>query len=326
MKHLWRFLAIAALYFSSSSAFAACTDHSMINPIDDVVWDCIFPISIFGIPLDYGEHPPDQPNSMPICECPGQGIYGIGFMVGFWEPARMVETVADPWCFPALGMSMSASVGSGYTGGGSLRRDVSKTTFQHYHYFITPFWAILDLFTDIPCLTDEYSWDLAMVSEVRPDWADDLTALQYYPETALMANPAVVLSCIADALVAATNHTIDPMYWCIGAWGLTYPMTGHMTTKDYVAANAGIAAKAMFVQARTAMLGDRAVNYCGTTYMPIWVKSHWRIQETDPVADKRCHILGHSDILWTYRKNPVGKQDNFAWLLFRKVSCCVVVF
>lgn len=320
-------LAALLLYCLASSAFAACTDRSMMNPIDDVVWDCIFPISIMGIPLDFGEHPPDNTNSMPLCECPGEGIYGLGFMVSFWEPARMVETVSDAWCFPSLGTSINGgSAGSGYFGGGSLRRDVSKMTFQHYHYFETPFWAILDMFTDIPCLTDEAAWDLVMVSEVRPDWGDDLTAAQYYPETSLMANPGVVMACVADAMAAAAQRTLDFLYWCIGAWGTTYPMSGHMTTKDYVAANAGIAAKAMYVQSRMGGLGDRAVNYCNTTYMPIWVKSHWRIQETDPAVDRRCHVLGHPGILWTQRKNPVGRQDNFAWLLFRKVECCVVVF
>ena len=319
------FLGLAML--AQTSVRAACTDRSMINPINDIVWDCIFPIEIAGIPINMGDHPPDSDGTQFFCECPGKGIYGAGFLVSFWEPARMIDTVADPWCFPGLGMEINGgSTGSGYTGGGSLRASREYMAFQHYHYYVMPVWAILDLFTDIPCLSDETSFDLAMVSEVRPDWADDLTAAQYYPETALMANPFTVLACVADAVAAAAQRPIDALYWCMGAWGTTYPMTGHITAMDYVAANAGIAARAMYVQARTALLPDRAVNYCGTTLMPIWVKSHWRIQETDPVADNRCHVIGHPGILWTHHKNPVGKQDNFSWVLFRKVKCCVVVF
>ena len=33
-------------------AQAVCRDTAMMNPINDIVWDCIFPISIAGIPID----------------------------------------------------------------------------------------------------------------------------------------------------------------------------------------------------------------------------------------------------------------------------------
>jgi len=308
---------------------AKCTDRSFMNVISDPAWPCIFPISIMGIPIDFGDHPPDKPDSKIFCQCPGKGLLGLGlgFMVGFWEPARVVETVSDPWCFPTLGMEINlGDIGFGYTGGGTLRSQ-NSISFQHYHYYIMPLWAVLDLFTDVPCITDtgESIFDLAMVSEIRPDWGNDLYALQLFPETALIANPAAVLACAGDAVAASFGRTIDSMYWCMGAWGVTYPATGHITTEDYVAANAGIAGKGMFVQARTGNLPDRAVNYCGTTRMPIWVKSHWRLQEIDPVVDRKCHKIGHPGILWTDRKNPVGRQDNFSWLLFRKVSCCVAL-
>ena len=324
-------LALASFWFAPS-AQAACTDDSFMDVINDPAWDCIFPISIMGIPLDYGDHPPDSTQSAPFCVCPGKGgIYdlGIGFNIGYWEPARIVETVSDPWCFPSLGMEIDGGdAGFGYTGGGTLRADTSKISYQNYHWYIMPIWAVLDLFSDVPCLSDsgESGFDLAMVSEVRPDWHDDLYALQLFPETALFANPATVLACAIDALAASFERTIDPLFWCLGAWGLTYPATGHITTKDYVAANAGIAAKAMFVQARTGNLPDRATNECGIERLPIWVKSHWRIQQIDPAVDKNCHLIGHPGILWTHRKNPVGKQDNFSWLIFRKVFCCVPVF
>lgn len=322
-------LAVLALgWLGSPPAEAKCQPGSMINPITDVVWDCIFPISIAGIPIDLGNHPPDNTSSEFFCQCEGQGYLGIGFVVSFWEPARMVDTVKDPWCFPGIGMELDGgSTGLGYTGGGSYRPNgVGNIAFQHYHYYIMPLWAVLDLFTDIPCLSDETTFDLAMVSEIRPDWGDDLTAANLFPETALMANPATVLACMADAAASAVQKPIDALYWCIGAWGTTYPATGHIVAKDYVAANAGIAAKALYVNARTALLPDRAVNYCGATYMPMWVKSHWRIQQVDPVTDNRCHALGHPGILWTHGKNKTVGGDNFSWLLFRKVECCVVIY
>ena len=105
MRSLARALAaLLLLWVAAPSAQATCTDDQMMNPVSDVVWDCIFPITIMGIPIDFGNHPPDNQNSGMFCECEGQGIVGFGFLVGFWEPARMVDTVKDAWCFPGLGM------------------------------------------------------------------------------------------------------------------------------------------------------------------------------------------------------------------------------
>lgn len=323
---------LLVLGFFSAPARAVCTDKTMINPINDVAWDCIFPVIIMGIPIDMGEHPPDSEGTEILCACPGKRFPadpGLGFMVGFWEPVRMIETTNDPWCFPGLGLDLGGSTtssgGWGYSGSGRLSKLGDHMAFQNYHYYIMPIWAVLDLFTDIPCVTEEASFDLAMVSEVRPDWGDDLTAMQLYPETSVMASPITALACIADAVAATAQRPIDVLYWCMGAWGTTYPMTGNIIATDYVEANAGIAGKAMYVQARTAMLPDRAVNYCYTIPMPIWIKSHWRIQQVDPVIDDRCRSIGYPGLLWTAHKNPVGAQDNFTWLLFRKVRCCVVL-
>jgi conjugal transfer pilus assembly protein TraU len=323
-----RSLAGLVLLTLSAAAGAVCRPQGMIDPFSDVAWQCTFPISIMGIPFDIGDHPPDDTATDDFCDCPGKdgSFYGFGVVVGFWEPARMVDTVTDPWCFPGIGMNWHAKqVGSGYAGGGQLRHQEENIAFQHYHYYITPFWALLELGSDIPCIGDGESFDIAMVSEIRPDWGRDMVAAQIYPETSLMANMYVVLACTADAIMATARRTLDPLYWCMGSWGTTYPMTGHITAQDYVEANAGIAGKAMYVQARTAMLGDRSVNTCGTTYLPIWIKSHWRMQEVDPVADPKCHSIGEPGLFWTAGKAPVGLMDNFSWMLFRRVRCCVPV-
>lgn len=335
ISRVWRaaLLWIAASIFMPTPANAACTDNTMLNPVTDIVWDCIFPITVMGIPLDFGNHPPDKTDSTMFCQCPGEGAFtlGLGFMVGFWEPARMIETTMDTGCFPGLGMQFDVDTGTGYTGDGfiadTLRAGVNNAIFQNYHYYVMPIWAVLDLFSDIPCISDETQFDLAMVSEVRPDWQDDLYSLQLFPEVALMANPAVVMACAADALAASISTPIDALYWCMGAWDTVYPPTGNSTVvADYAKANAAVAGRAMFLQARTALLPDRAVDSCNSTLMPIWIKSHWRIQESDPAIDKRCHNIGEAGILWTAGKAPVGRQDNYSWVLFRKVSCCVAVF
>lgn len=319
---------LSGLMFATSPAKAACTDTEFINIISDIAWDCIFPISIMSIPLDFGEHPPDNDHGGVLCECPGQGILGIGFQIGYWEPARMIDTTADPWCFPGLGLNTGgAGAGWGYDGGGALKRDVSNIAFQNFHFYVMPVWGMLGMFTDMPCLSDGANqFDLAMVSEVRPDWGNDLVAAQWYPETALFANPAAVFACIADAVASTVQRPVDALFWCMGAWGTTYPTSGHITVKDYVAANAGIAARSMYLMSKNMLLTDRATDVCNPTNNLIWTKSHWRLQQTDPVEERTCHTIGHPGILWTQRKGPVGKQDNYSWVVFRKVNCCVVVW
>jgi conjugal transfer pilus assembly protein TraU len=317
------------------SAYGACTNLHFVDPINDIDWDCIFPITLAGIPIDMGEHPPDSTDDTMMCSCPNHffpGDPGVGFLVGFWEPAMLIDTVGDAWCFPALGVDLGSSAsptsggGLGYTGGGSMRRDVEKLAFQHYHYYTFPVWGALGMFSDVDCVGGKQDFALTMISEVRPDWSDDLMAMQLYPETAVMANPGVVLACVADAVAATIGNPIDALYWCMGSWQTTYPMTGNVIDQDYAEANAAVAGHALYLQARWGELPDRAVNYCADTPMPIWVKSHYRLQEIDPVAESQCHQIGEPGLLWTAHKNPVGSPDNFSWVVFRKVHCCVVVF
>lgn len=322
-------LALLGSVFVVSPAKAACTDGDMIDVVGDPAWQCIFPITISSFTIDSGDHPDSETSSEFICQCEGKGIFGQGYglPVGFWEPARMIETTYNPGCFPGLGMEIDMSSGSGYQGPGGYTSGGTGEkgrAFQHYHYYIMPLWALLDLFTDIPCLSDETQFDLVMMSEFRPDWNDDLYALQLFPEVALTANKAAVMACAVDAIAATVARPIDAMYWCMGSWETTFPPTGNVMGRDYVKANAAIAGRAMYLQARTALLPDRAVNQCSTTYLPTWIKSHWRIQEIDPKVDSKCHNIGEAGILWTHRKNPAGAQDNFSWLLFRKVDCCAV--
>ncbi len=323
IKYLFALVAFIAF---SPASMAVCVDTKMVNPVSDVVWDCMFPITIASVPIDMGNHPPDNEKGEFLCSCSGKGYTGQGFLITYWEPARMLDTSADPGCFPALGRTIDVGGGSdGYKAGGTLENSGSDShAFQHYHFYIYPILELLNMFLDMGCNSGDSVFDIAVVSEIRPDWSNDFVAAQWYPETSLIANVGPVLACIADAVAATIQRPIDALYWCMGAWGVTYPMSGHIPAMDYVAANAGIAAKAMTVQARMFGLNDRAINYCTAVPSPIWVKSHWRIQQVDPVVANRCMVIGYPGLLWTSRKNPVGRGDSFSWLLFRKVRCCVV--
>jgi hypothetical protein len=53
-------------------------------------------------------------------------------------------------------------------GNGTISSDASEAStqiFAQMHYYKFPVWAILDMFTDLPC-TEDVSFDIAMMSEL----------------------------------------------------------------------------------------------------------------------------------------------------------------
>ena len=100
-----RMLLIAALLAMTGVAHATdsvtCTGR-FPNPITDICWSCILPISIGSATIANFDGQEDIPNpSSPVCTC---GVNPtIGLSIGFWEPARHVEVVRKPFCLVSLG-------------------------------------------------------------------------------------------------------------------------------------------------------------------------------------------------------------------------------
>lgn len=77
---------------------AKCTG-SFVNPITDICWSCLFPISVGGLEIWPSNRPdPDNPD-LPVCLC---GLRP-GIAMGFWEPVRLADVSMKPWCFVNLG-------------------------------------------------------------------------------------------------------------------------------------------------------------------------------------------------------------------------------
>ena len=96
-------LLVAASFAAASPAQAdagpgKCTGK-FVNPITDICWSCLFPISVGGLEIWPSDRPdPDNPDS-PLCLC---GIRP-GIAMGFWEPVRLADVSMKPWCFVNLG-------------------------------------------------------------------------------------------------------------------------------------------------------------------------------------------------------------------------------
>jgi len=319
------FAALLTIFFMFvNPARAVCpTGFELLNLVN---WSSIFPISIAGIEIAGSTDNVATIDSVtsPICVCPMSvpPYFRIGLTVGFWEPARLVETVKDPGCFPSMGFSVPVASGTNLAGSnGSAEGSGSDATFAQAHYFIYPIWGLLGLLTDWACV-ESAGFDVAYMTEFDPLWQDDSMAAILNPEAVLFGNPAAQLACIADSVSATAGLSLSPLFWCMGSWGSAYPLTGHMDNSLYVTANAGIAARMLYKMAREMLVCDTNIDLCGCVQTPIWVKHNYKFQEGLPVRDFEAHPIGRSGLLWTSAKNPPFVGDNFAWVLFRRRNCC----
>ena len=302
-----------------------------INPVTDICWQCMFPAQIGSVSYGNGQESAPGNITSPACVCPDskQGIIA-GLSVAFWEHARMIETVKDPYCFPILGTGMT-NPKPGFSSGtarGPGHND-NEYSFQQAHYYTFPAWSILKFFMDFPC-AEQGGFDLAYMTEVDPMWNDDSLSFIINPEALLFGNPVSQVACVADSVAATVTTPIDPLFWCMGSWGSFYPLTGSMNSSEPLSVNAGLAARMLFKLGRESLLFDTGINQCssGGVITPILVKSNYRLQIVKPVRGTACNPIGRPSLIWGSAKNPPwgagsNSPDNFLWSMTRRRVCCV---
>jgi len=321
-------LALALLAPASPAHASKCPAGTVFNPITKVRWNCIFPITIGGVRVgsfDKLDKALDaQSASKPLCACRKGATFWFGVKVSFWSPNRMVDVVTEPGCMMALGVDLLPTGGK-LQGSQSSISDGTNTTklFAQAHYYISPVWKMLDMFTDLPCIEDE-GFDVAMITEVLPTWQSGTLGAIIQPEGILFGNPAAGLACMADSAAAAAGKVIDPLFWCMGSWGSTYPIAGDIHMGDRVEAWAGLAARTTFMMGRLGALTIHSEDGCSLKPQPIWTKSRYKLQIMEPVKGGKCVNIGRPGALWTSGKHAPGK-DNAQFMLFEKAICCAGV-
>ena len=201
-----------------------CTGH-FVNPITDVCWECIFPITLGGIELyDSGVAPDTKNPSTPVCMC--DSPVRVGIVGSFWEPVRLVDVSHEPYCFSNMG-GIKMDLGIERNMGDRSKAASSKISRWYVHYYIYPLLYWLELFTDFVCL-DRESFDIAYLSELDPTALDDDLASIMNPESFLYNNIASQAACAVDCLSANTGLARDELHWCSGCQGSMYPMNNNI--------------------------------------------------------------------------------------------------
>ena len=288
----------------------------------------VFPIRVGGITLFnwFGLEDIHQVGDFPICICKTP-LPRVGIKISLWEPIAIMETARIPWCTPTLpisgGLVGKVPINAQAIGSASDVEQAELRSFQMHYYRYLP-WALLELFMDFVCLETRNPFDVAYMTEIDPLWQSDLLASILGPEAVLFANPIAQLACSADAIASTVGFPLDPLFWCMGAWGSMYPMSESIPN-DSVQAMGGAVARMLYKLHRELILWGSfgKMGLCGRYPMPIMRKSQYNIFPIFPILHpKRFPIGRHSFVLWGWGQNAPVNQYNTAWMVYRKRDCC----
>jgi conjugal transfer pilus assembly protein TraU len=325
-------LAITALFCllcASTASAQSCTGR-FINPITDICWSCLFPLTIGNIQLINGSGRLDTPNpSSPICLC-SDPIPRIGISVGFWEPVRLVDVTRNPYCFVNLGgLNLDLGLDVGYGKTESRDGGTSYASWQ-VHWYIYPLIYWLELLIDFVCL-EVSTFDIAYITEIDPLWMDDELTFLINPEAALFNSVVAQAACTADCIAASVGLPLDPLFWCAGCQGSYYPLNGRIQAHTGDVQSALLAAERMTYKLHRELVlwgtfGSEGL--CGRYPMPVIRKSQYRSQLTNPIPSSvgpfGCQPFGATTTMYESGKSIPIIGENYGFLIWRKRNCCVL--
>jgi conjugal transfer pilus assembly protein TraU len=333
----WLTVAVIVAICAVGPATAGTCTGKFMNPITDICWSCVFPISIGSASiLQMGQEDIENTGS-PICACGPPPLGKVGVSVGFWEPARQVDVTRTPWCFTSLG---GITMGAGFAAPnpsvsqGNRGRRASNTSFYQAHWYVNPVLYWLEVLSETSCL-EQGGFDIAYVTELDPAWNDDELAVILSPDVFLFANPAAQAACAADCVAATAGFPLAPMQWCGGCQGSMYPLNGH------VQSHVGGAQASSLVVQRYAMklhreflafAGNGVPGWCGLYPAPVLDKRIYKYSMLYPSNQGKgpdgrcCQPLGRTTHVWSAGKEYPIKGEDFAYMMYRKRNCCERIY
>ncbi len=313
--------------FSLSVAASTALCHGrLINPVTDICWRCLFPITIGASHVVSSDLPDTENPHETLCVCPGDPFPNVGFALGYWEPMALVDVTRTPYCFVTLG---AAHIQHEEKAQGAVETQTPDQhgSFYHVHVYHFPILQWIDSELLGGSCQSPGNFEMVYMSELDPTWRDENLALIVFPETRQFLNPMTALTsqaaCLLDALSANTGLPSDNTFWCAGSQGLMYPLTGKVAEHvGSVQATTLLSERILFKLHRLGRMGDtNAQSLCGDRVNFIMPKSRYRYQMVYP-KPASCQPFGRSTMLWgSLVMNPLYGDDT-SYLIWRKKNCC----
>lgn len=328
-----KYFVIIFIFLKITSSYAKSSDictGKMFNPLTDLDWECLMPISIGDVKLTSSPGKPDIKNpSSPLCVCQKGPTPQVGVTIGFWEPIRMVDVTKRPFCMVNMGGKKMLPEGLNIIGTTSEDNDTDNVANWHIHWYIHPSTFILNLIMDSACV-ESSGFDLAYLTEIDPIYNDDELSFLINPEAILFANPIAQAACAADCIASSIYKPLDFMFWCAGCHGGLYPFSiNHNSHYTPIQSTSLAIEKFMAKLHRQMMLwvtsGEEAL--CHPIPSPVIKKSQYRLQTTYPRVGKggafSCNPFGRTTAPHEMFKEIPIKGEDFGYFVWRKRNCCL---
>jgi conjugal transfer pilus assembly protein TraU len=323
------FMVLAAT-FAHESVAGVCKGK-FANPITDICWSCLFPLTLGGTPLlTMGQEDTANPSGF-LCTCANPPR--IGIKIGFWEPVRRVDVTRTPYCFVSLGgVKLDPGI-QAPEGEIRLQQDNTKQSQYQVHWYVDPILYWLEVLLDFACL-EMSGFDVAYITEVDPTWQDDELTMLLNPETFLFGNPIAQAACAGDCVLSTFGFGSNALFWCAGCQGSIYPFNGHVQAHV-----SHVQASSLLVQRMTAKLHREflmwgtsgADGLCGIYPQPVMDKNQYKyhmlypVPQTQKINGRCCQPYGRTTTIWGAGKSFPYAGEDFAYMIFRKKNCCLGV-
>lgn len=324
MKTGWIALGFAVFFLTAPVKADPACDGKFVNPITDICWNCLFPMTIGNVPVFPGIAPDTENPSMPIQICQMGILFRIGLAIGYWEPFALTDVTRSPYCMVNLG---GFNLNIGKMGGGTAGQSDKEApgAFYHVHWYKYPLTYWLNIITSAGCL-QVGDMDIGYLSELDPMWEDSSLSSVIAPEAFVFANPIAQGACAADAIASAFNKPLNALFWCAGSQGSMYPFTGYTSNEFSPQASSVLLSERMaFKLHRQGMIMNSTGQNTAVCYeypSPIMPKDRYRYQMVNMYPDTAmCHPFGRSVMHWQVGHASPASRKNFGYLIWRKRNC-----
>lgn len=325
----------AASLMVTQPASATSCKGEFANPITDLCWSCMFPISVGGIDIiNDGQLDYDTGVDGPLCNC---GLE-VGITVSFWEPIRRIGVSRKPFCLVSLGgVEIDPGVDApehGRSLNGTGSESGQTDAFYQAHYYQDPILYWMEVVMDNPCM-EKSPFDLAYLTEVDPMWNDDELTLIINPEANMFTSMASHAACAADCVAATDGVPQKELFWCAGCQGSLYPLTGNLSNHTSGPISSSVILQRLLTKMHrqfTLQSANGSEGLCGYYPQPLIDKREYKytmlypIPQTEKVGGQCCQPLGRTTQIWASGKEFPYDGEDFAYQVFRKRDCCQGAF